>query len=148
MDTSTGTMKLPCVLTTEERDIKARELARELDHQNGLKEAKSASSKEYAAEIKESEREVSRLASMVRSGVEDRIVPIEVRKIWEDNSIEVWRLDTNERVSRRAMDASERQAEMFARAEQEQAAAASADKRKRKRGEDPATEDADVAAKN
>jgi len=106
---------LPVYLSDEECKAAARKLAETLWE----KEQKEAEAKDSAATyrdaIKTMAETISELKTVVRSGVEHRLVDCEDRKNMAAGTTEIYRLDTGEMVESRPLSALERQADMFPR---------------------------------
>lgn len=105
--------QLPCKLTPAEKEIRSDEMARLQLERERITLEKSLSAQRYAKDLKEAERRMGELAEQVRTGVEYREVRVEERRNFEQNVIQVFRLDTNTVCGERAMRSEERQAELF-----------------------------------
>lgn len=101
--------ELPVELSLEELKSKSDELVDVIFKKSGLMEEKKSAVAAYNSEIKELESKIPGLAQIIKSGQEWRQVECEKRAVFETNTIEVWRLDTNKRVEVRAMTAEERE---------------------------------------
>lgn len=111
--TSPFVERLPCTLSSQEKELKAVELARTVTNRDALAYEKSLAAQRYAKQIKTAERRIGDLAEEVRSGIEYREVQVTERRDFDRNVVEIIRLDTKEVCGQRAMRAEERQAEMF-----------------------------------
>lgn len=105
--------RLPCRLSAGEKERKADELTRELDQLAELKARKADATRLYGAEIKAADKRVYELSLQVRTGIEHRAVRVAERRLFERNLVEIFRVDTGEIVRTRALEAGERQEELF-----------------------------------
>jgi len=113
MSTSPGTKKLPCKLTDAERALKSGELSREVLNHKRLELERSLTSQRLGKEIKASDRVIGDLAEEVRTGIELREVPVYEMRDFTARRVVTKRGDTNEIVSSRPMEPSEKQAGLF-----------------------------------
>lgn len=105
--------KLPVKLSDDELRARSDDLAKaEIDRVN-LETRKSADSSNYNRQIKESKLKIAELSQAISSRQEHRDVEIEERRNDETYMIELWRLDTQEKIEQRAMTTQERQINLF-----------------------------------
>lgn len=104
---------LPVQLSSEVLIEKGQELAHLGVEIEQKKEARSDAAKAAKREIDELEARRSVLQNAVASGAEE--CPVECRRegCWDANAIRIIREDTGEIIERRAMEADERQEDMF-----------------------------------
>lgn len=107
--------ELPCKLSNEELVKRARqsvELGRKLRQVKAefesTKAAYKAEAAKHKAEVSGLEDERNELDHSVNVGTEERTVKCREVYIFRTNTVEVWREDTNEKVSTRAMTVGER----------------------------------------
>lgn len=108
---NTFQMELETVLTLEERDAVGRAWCAKLDEIAAADEEEKARHKAAKAEIEKAEIEASGMQDIYRSGKEKRTIEVEGRVDYASNAYRVYRLDTGELVSERALEAEERQRE-------------------------------------
>ncbi len=102
-----STRTLPVKLTPAELATKSGELAANVIANLDLQDRAKAEAKGWKEKIDESGKVVKKLARVVRSESEDRLVTVHQRYDLGRRVIETWRLDTNEVVETRSMTAQE-----------------------------------------
>jgi len=107
------TRNLPVRLSDEELRSRSDDLAKAEIDRVQLETKKSAESSNYNKQIKESKIKIADLSQAISSRQEYRDVEIEERRNEDTFMVEVWRLDTNEKISERAMTSAERQIQLF-----------------------------------
>jgi len=107
----THQQELECRLEAEERAAVAIEWCALVDQISAAEEAEKARRKAAQGAIEELEVRASELQAIVRSGKEKRTIQCETRIDYAGNAVRIYRLDTGEMVSERAMEAEERQRE-------------------------------------
>lgn len=107
------TRKLPVRLSEAELKAKADDLAKANIDRVNLENEKSKLSSEFNARIKEIKGDIAELSQAISSRMEHRDVEIEERRNEQSFMIETFRLDTDEKISERAMTTSERQVPLF-----------------------------------
>jgi hypothetical protein len=107
--TGTHQQELECALEAEERAAVAVQWCALCDQISAAEEAEKARRKAAQGAIEELEVEAAELQAIVRSGKEKRQIQCETRVDYASNAVRIYRLDTGELVSERAMEAEERQ---------------------------------------
>jgi hypothetical protein len=102
-------------LTEDERMAASKKLAETLWERDQKQDEAKSKAAEYRDEVKALSATVSELQTVVRSGVQHRLVDCEDRKNLAAGTIETYRLDTGEMVESRPMSGIEKQADMFPR---------------------------------
>lgn len=106
------TKSLPCILTDAERLQFGADLARESNLLQEAEDRKKAVGSQLKAEIEEHRAKANLKAALISAGYEYR--DIECQEIWEYElgMVTIWRNDTGEVVSTRAMTKGEQQLHM------------------------------------
>ena len=95
--------KMPVVLTSDERDMRAREAARLLAEYGSREEHKKEVVKEISDRLKDLRAQADAAAQAANTGVEEREVPVSPRANNERFLVEYYRDDTGELVRTRPM---------------------------------------------
>lgn len=103
---------LPCKLSIEELQTRGTELASLCTEQEKTHEDKKDLDRGLNEKIKGLAADITATARILGQGQEFRDVECVERVLWESNTIEIWRRDTNERVQVRTMTAEEKEAYM------------------------------------
>ena len=107
------TKLLPVRLTDTELLARADELSRTL-HDVQLEESAQENTKAAMKErLGTLNKEVDRLAEIVRTKSETRDVEVKTRLVTQDNIVETYRIDTSEVIGKRVMTAEERNLKLF-----------------------------------
>jgi hypothetical protein len=107
------TKKLPCKLSDAERALKSSELSREVLNNQRLLLERSLTAQRISKDLKASSRVIGDLAEEVRTGIELREVPVYEKRDYTARRVLTIRGDTNELVTARPMEPSEKQAGLF-----------------------------------
>lgn len=107
--TGSHQQELECALSADERAAVAVQWCGLIDEISAAEEAEKARRSAAKGAIEELEIEASELQAIVRSGKEKRTIQCETRVDYASNAVRIYRLDTGELVSERAMEAEERQ---------------------------------------
>lgn len=91
---------LPTRLSPEERDDRARELARQVREKGRVESAAKESASEFKEQIKAIDKAIFRLSEAANNGVEER--DVECHEVLAGNQVTVFRRDTGEVVETRA----------------------------------------------
>lgn len=108
---------LLCNLSESEKQIKAEELAKQIEAHTAIEEEKKASAASFSAQLKESSAKLKSLAGVVGSGKEKREVPVYKIFYSAEGLVKYFRVDTDEFVEYREMTEKERQMHLFERDE-------------------------------
>lgn len=95
--------RMPVVLTSEERSMRAHEAARYLEEYRQREEHKKEVVKELSEELKDLREKAEAAARAANSGVEDREVPVSPRADNQRFVVEYFRDDTGDLVRSRPM---------------------------------------------
>lgn len=106
---NTTVMEIDTPLTLEERAQLAAELVAQMDAIEAADEAEKARHKAAKADIEEMETERARLQAIVRAKKEKRQIEVEIRIDYAANARRIYRLDSGDLVSERALEPEERQ---------------------------------------
>lgn len=107
------TQNLPVHLTTDELLTRAEGLAKAITERDVHVAAAKAAASSAKAKTDLLEKEVSRLATIVKERREDRPVDVTDIRNWERRTIDTIRLDTGEVVGYRSMTAAEKNGDLF-----------------------------------
>jgi len=99
----------PVVLTLDELKTKGQRLAQHLQRIEELKAEKAETNRYINEFIKGLNKKVVDICQLLRDGRELRLVAVEEKIYFETNTLEVYRLDTGEKVEVRALTSEERE---------------------------------------
>lgn len=104
---------LPCVLTEYEVTERGRLLSGVVKDLEEIQEEKKQANARFKARIDSVTNEVQRLATVVKSGIESRMITVSNRLNAKDKTVESIRMDTGEVIYVRPATAHELQIELF-----------------------------------
>ena len=101
--------ELPCALDSQEMVLKSKQLAQLLCDQSNIELEKKEANASFKEQLDDIDTKMSALALEVRTGREYREVPCTERADYQDNRVEIIRMDTGEVVRIRPLLQGERQ---------------------------------------
>ena len=107
------TMMLDCHLTDDEKIDRGEALSSFVQDLKKLEDEKKASNTEFKEKIDNKTFEVRHLAKVIKQGFEERAVEIREVKDYDRKTIDIFRIDTGERVSPRSMAIEDAQESLF-----------------------------------